>query len=127
MDSTSISALLLKHNLVHGDNIIAALSEAYITGRMDGILVAAQALGNAQAQAGSGAPVDDRRARLSADLQHVARDWPGVDLDKQVFIRRTPYRIVGYNRNAPKHAFIIEGPQGGRYKCPGATILDSQR
>lgn len=83
----------------------------------------------AAGRAGAAPVVSPRRERLSADLELGRQAHPEVDFDKGVKIgpSRSIHKIVGFNRNAPKHAFIVEGPQGGRYKCPLSTILAGQR
>lgn len=102
--------------------LMAALNDAYTEGRLDGALAAATLIANKpQAPA-----VSPRRERLTADLEVGRKQHKDVDFDAPVMIKNTVYKIVGFNRNAPRHAFIIEGPQGGRYKCPVDMIRRGQ-
>jgi hypothetical protein len=127
---TKINALAARHGIAAATlsdaNMLAFVMAVYTEGSLDGALSAAQKFVAEQLVANS-APaqpqVSERRERLTADLEVGRREHPDLDFDKPVFIKRTAYKIVGYNRNAPKHAFIIEGPQGGRYKCPLSMIV----
>lgn len=122
-----VTAIAEQFKLQAQPGLVDALMAAYTDGRVDGAMAAAQAMASRGAQAGSGGAVDPRRAQQSADLALVADRHPEVDLQKPVLIGRTPYKIIGFKAGAPKHAFLIEGPQGGRYKCPVETILKGQR
>lgn len=105
------------------DNVLSALRAAYSEGVLRGVAVT---VANAPP-----APPQDRRAerlaKFEGDLELAKRLHPEIDFNREVIIKRTRYAIVGFNRNAPKHAFIIEGPQGGTYKCPAAMVVRGQQ
>lgn len=127
MDS-KIKDIWAKHtSLPMNSEVASAILAIYTEGRMDGALAVAQSIGQQVAQGQGGRPLTPRQEAQAADLALVAKRHPEVDLSKPVYIRGTAYKIVGFKAGAPKHAFLIEGPQGGRYKCPVATILQGQK
>lgn len=128
---TDINAKLAVHaakaNIPLTVDLMSLLNAVYTDGRLDGALAAATFIAQKQEAEVQQPTESPRSQRLTADLEVGKRQHPEVDFDKEVFIKRTPYRIIGFNVNAPKHAFIIEGPQGGRYKCPLSMVLAGQR
>jgi hypothetical protein len=131
MDTTKLANLIAQCLRPGQDLEVAvkdALVAAYHEGRLDGAMAAARAIATAGVdQQPENRAASPRQQRMTADLELAKQHHPDIDFDKPVYHGRTPHKIVGYNRNAPKHMFIIEGPQGGRYKCPKSLILEGQR